>query len=263
MHIFKGMSSYVVSGLGDADVWNMSCLQAVDMIRFVFRPAYIETGNCGGDWFKKCIECVASWDEDMFADEVRSIKREFTNVESFMVGALHSKARSTGYTFHMTSDFTANTLVCDIVKGLLHGAATEQIVLSGKFFTHTIAASDVSKRLMGVVMEMMLARWVIFHPRVIPDESKHASTVVSTGVQTVVLPDVPTVPAQSVGSGSDVESAVDDIHPHDSVSMAGAPRFEPPPRFEPHRMRPDLPPLEFSRRDEVSFDELVEQFRKR
>jgi hypothetical protein len=84
--------------------------------------------------------------------------------------------------------------------------------------------------------------------------------VVSTGVQTVVLPDVPTVPAQSVGSGSDVESAVDDIHPHDSVSMAGAPRFEPPPRFEPHRMRLDLPPFEFSRHDDVSFDELVEQY---
>lgn len=217
MHILKGMSSSVIDTSRDGGISCMSDVLAVDVIRYVLYPAYINTGHTGGLYFDACMASVTDWDDAIFANEVSAILSEFPVMEATMVGALQTMAMRTGHAYYMTDDFTSNALVYAIIKDLLLHVVNEPTVRSGKFFTDTTEASGVCGRLMCVVMDAMLSRWVVLGPCVITRETRTPSTVVSTGVQTIV--------ASAMHTNREY---VDDISPDDSVSVVNGRRSDPP-----------------------------------
>lgn len=225
------MTSYTNSATHTTE--DTSSVQSVDVIRFALYPAFFETGSRGGYWYEQCVDSVTGWNDKTFNHEAKSILTKFPEWATTMVNSLHHRARSRGQAYQMAEGFTGQALAHDIIRGLLINAVSEHTVRTGTFLTDTSSASDVSARLMDVIMEAMLKKWAIF---TLP--TYRAVSVVSTGMQTQ----------------NDADSDDDlGITPNDSVSNVGPQRFA---GFTPsHTEQPTSRVAEM--RDAVTFDELV------
>ena len=231
------MGSSINSAFTAVSQADMPCVLAVDVIRLTFYPAYARTGNDGGRWFERCIECVTSWTDEIFTAETNLIFGRFATACTTMVSAIHNKATIAGKSVHFSPGVTDYIIAREVIKRLLVCASNELSVRNGTFLTDSIEASSIGVRLMSHVTDSIVhdRNFVVFHADNNVQQPKAPSSVVSTGVQTT-----PT-------SEQAADGGYYDISPDDSVSVANI-----------NIGRSKSTPTEtYASRSEVSFRDLV------
>lgn len=231
MHVIKGMGSSANSAFTAVTTTDVSCVLAVDIIRWMFYPAYTRTGNEGGRWFRCCIECVTEWTDEIFTTETNAVLAHFPTACTAMVCAIHSQAKMNGQAYELTEGIKNETIAREVIRRLLLCSSTEPSVLNGTFLTDSVSASTVGVRLMYNVTTSVVhdRNFIILNMDV---KQPHApSSVISTGVQTT--------PEKTA------DAVYDEIYPDDSVSVANIRR--------PNSTIADA----YASRNEVTFSDLV------